>query len=184
MRTDGYTHATKAVSELGARGAPLAAAFNTVGFILPGILVIVMAFVVYRCVTAPRKSGAVLLALSGISLAVAGIFPVDMELRSSVSSQLHLAGAMLCGLLWALSLFWVAPLLRKQPEFSTIGRLTPWFVLFLVANLGWQIVWQSTGALLPGWGQRIGFAGYFLWLAIIGSLLAFSRRRIPAPEVR
>ena len=79
------------------------------------------------------------------------------------------------GVLWALSLFWLAPQLKKGAQFGTIGRLTPWFALFLVANVAWQIVWQSTGALLPGWGQRIGFAGYFLWLAIIGSLLAFSR---------
>ena len=175
MRTDGYTHGTKAVSELGAKGAPLAAEFNTVGFIVPGILVVVLAAVLYRRVTAPRKAGPVLLALSGISLAITGIFPVDMEVRSSVSSQLHLAGAMLCGVLWALSLFWLAPQLKKDARFPTMARLTPWFVLFLVANVAWQIVWQSTGALLPGWGQRIGFAGYFLWLAIIGSLLAFSR---------
>lgn len=182
VRTDGYTHGTKAVSELGAQGAPLAAAFNTMGFIVPGILVVVMGAVLYRRVTAPRKLGPVLLGLSGVSLAVAGLFPVDMEVRSSVSSQLHLAGAMLCGVLWALSLFWIAPQLKKTAQFSRIGRLTPWFVLFLVANIAWQVVWQSTGALLPGWGQRIGFAGYFLWLGIVGSLLAFSRARLPGPE--
>lgn len=170
IRTDGYTHGTKAVSELGARGAPLAAAFNTAGFIVPGMLVVVMGFVVYRRITAPSKLGPVLLALSGIAFTIAGIFPIDMEARSSPSSQLHLAGAMLSGLLWALSLFWIAPHLRKQGEFL-FGRLTPWFTLFLAANVAWQIVWQSTGALLPGWGQRIGFAGYFLWLGGIGSLL-------------
>jgi hypothetical membrane protein len=114
VRADGYTHGTKAVSELGARGAPLAAAFNTGGFIVPGILVVVMGFVVYRRVTAPRKLGAVLLGLSGLAFTMAGVFPVDMGARSSPSSQLHLAGAMLSGLFWALSLFWIAPHLRKQ----------------------------------------------------------------------
>ena len=182
LRSDGYTHGTKAVSELGARGAPLAAGFNAAGFIVPGVLVVVLAFSLYRRVTAPRKLGPVLLGLSGIALAAAGIFAVDMEVRSSLSSQLHLAGAMLCGLLWALSLFWIAPQLRKHAEFGTIGRLTPWFALFLVENVVWQIVWQATGALLPGWGQRIGFAGYFLWLAIIGSLLAFGQPRIAMGE--
>ena len=181
-RTDGYTHGTKAVSELGAHGAPLAAGFNAAGFIAPGILVVVMAFIGYGRVTAPRMAGPVLLGLSGISLAAAGIFPVDMEARSSLSSQLHLAGAMLSGLLWALSLFWIAPQLRKQHQFSMIGRLTPWFALFLVANIGWQIVWQATGALLPGWGQRIAFAGYFLWLGIIGSLLLIRQAGSAAAE--
>ena len=171
-RTDGYTHATKAVSELGAAGAPLASAFNILGFILSGSLIVLLAVSLHRVGTAPAKAGPVLLALSGIAMAVAGVFPVDMDQRSSFSSQLHLAGAMLCGLFWALSLFWIAPQLKKREKFVWLARMTPWFALFLVANIGWQVLWQSTGAVLPGWGQRIGFGGYFLWTAILGLMLA------------
>ena len=171
-RTDGYTHGTKAVSELGAVGAPLASAFNILGFILPGLLIVLLAVSLYRAGTAPAKAGPVLLALSGIAIAAAGVFPIDMDQRSSLSSQLHLAGAMLCGVFWALSLFWIAPQLEKRERFVRLAKLTPWFALFLVANIGWQILWQSTGAVMPGWGQRIGFGGYFLWTAILGLTLA------------
>jgi len=172
VRTDGYTHGTKAVSELGAVGAPLASAFNIFGFILPGLLIVLLAVSLYRVGTAPAKAGPVLLALSGIALAAAGVFPVDMDQRFSLPSQLHLAGAMLCGFFWALSLFWIAPQLKKRERFARLARLTPWFALFLVGNIGWQILWQSTGAVMPGWGQRIGFGGYFLWTAILGLMLA------------
>lgn len=172
VRTDGYTHGTKAVSELGAAGAPLASAFNILGFILPGLSIVLLAASLYRVGTAPAKAGPVLLAFSGIAMVVAGVFPVDMDQQSSLSSQLHLAGAMLSGLLWALSLFWIAPQLKKRERFGRLARLTPWFGLFLVANIGWQILWQATGAVMPGWGQRIGFGGYFLWAAILGLMLA------------
>jgi hypothetical membrane protein len=167
FRTDGYTHGTKAVSELGAIGAPMADWFNIFGFIRPGLLVTLLASSLYR-VIAPARAGAILLALSGFAMVVAGAFPIEMDGHSSSSSQLHLLGAMLSGLLWALSLFWTAPQLGKIAGFRMFARLTPWFALFLVVNVGWQIVWQATGAVLPGWGQRIGFGGYFLWAAILG----------------
>jgi hypothetical protein len=54
--------------------------------------------------------------------------------------------------------------------------VTPWFVLFPVTNVAWQVAWQAGGLVLPGWGQRIGFAGYFLWMALAGLALAFGRR--------
>ncbi len=171
-RTDGYAHGTKAVSELGAAGAPLGWAFNLFGFIVPGLLIVLLAVALYRAGTAPAKSGPALLALSGIAMAVAGAFPVDMDNRSSLSSQRHLAGALLSGVFWALSLFWTAPQLRKRNRFARLARIAPWFATFLVANTGWQILWQSTGAVMPGWGQRIGFGGYFLWAAILGLTLA------------
>src|ERR1044072_7361068 len=43
LRDDGYSHAHKAVSELGASGAPHAFAFNALGIVAPGLLVIAFA---------------------------------------------------------------------------------------------------------------------------------------------
>lgn len=176
-RTDGYTHGTKAVSELGAAGAPHAAAFNLLAFIVPGMLVLVLAAVIGRA-AGPRgaRTGPALLAGSGIALVAAGVFPVDMAQRASAGSMAHAAGAMLTGICWAAALFWLGPLLRRELGLRTLGRLTPWFVLFLLVNVAWQAAWQSGGVVLPGWGQRIGFAGYFLWVALVGLALASGRR--------
>ncbi len=169
-RTDGYTHATKAVSELGATGAPNAQVFNLLGFIIPGLLVIALAVGVNRALQATERHmmGSILLALSGVFCVGAGVFPVDMAARTSTASLLHLAAAQLTGLAFAVAVFPLGAAMRRDPEFAALGSVTPWFVLFLVANVAWQIVWQTTGLVLPGWGQRLGFTGYFLWMALAG----------------
>ena len=163
LRQDDYSHATKAVSELGAAGAPMAMAFNGLGFILPGALVVVFALSLWRLSDGGARGSLLLLALSGGSMIAAGVFPIDMADRSSMSSVLHLVGAMASGLFWAFSLYGLGKLMRHSFGARVLGHLTVWFWLFLIANVGWQIIWQTTGLVLPGWGQRIGFAGYFLW---------------------
>lgn len=168
-RTDGYSHATKAVSELGSTDAPLALAFNLAGFIAPGFLVLGFAIALAR--HSDRKTGPCLLAGSGILLALAGCAPADMANPQSLTSLLHLLGAVGSGTSWVFALFWLGPLLRREFGLHAWGRITPWFALFLFANIGWQIAFQATGLVLPGWGQRIGFAGYFLWIAVTGMLL-------------
>jgi len=181
IRTDGYTHGTKAVSELGAIGAPYAIWFNLFGFVIPGLLVTCIAVSILK-LTPKRTSrtGFVLLSLSGLAMAMAGLFPVDLGARSSLTSSLHLLGATASGLFWMLSLFWIGPTLQKQFGMYALGRLSPWFGLFLVANIAWQAVWQATGAVLPGWGQRIGFAGYFLWVTLVGySLFKYKTFHVP-----
>lgn len=173
MRTDGYSHATKAVSELGAVGAEGAAAFNILGFIIPGLLIAVLAN------GFGRRIGAVLLAVSGLGMVLAGAFPVNLEQPRSATSVLHAAGALSSGLFWALSLFWLGPLLKRR-GLEGWGRLTPWFSLFAMANVGWQIAFAAGLHAAPGYGQRLAFAGYFLWAAITGVLLA--TRTHPRPR--
>lgn len=174
IRTDGYTHGTKAVSELGAIGAPNALAFNLLGFILPGLLIAVLATELHRALS--TRIGPALLAFSGLSCAVAGIFPVDVMVPDSTTSILHIIGAQFSGLGFAAAVFPLGAAMRRHPGLEALGRATPWFVLFLVINIAWQIAWQATGIVLPGWGQRIGFAGYFLWMALAGWQLAQVRR--------
>lgn len=170
VRNDGYTHGTKAVSELGAVGAPNALAFNLLGFVLPGLLVVALAVGLHRGLRASgsRATGPALLALSGLAFAGAGVFPVDMAARESMLSLLHLAASQLTGLAFAAAVFPLGAAMRRHPGLAGLGRVTPWFVLLLVVNVAWQIAWQATGVVLPGWGQRIAFAGYFLWVALAG----------------
>ncbi|UMR28441.1 DUF998 domain-containing protein [Massilia sp. MB5] len=55
LRSDGYAHGRKAVSELGALGAPSAPAFNLLGFIVPGLLLAWFAYALLR--VAERRTG-------------------------------------------------------------------------------------------------------------------------------
>ncbi len=177
-RSDGYTHGTKAVSELGTAGAAHAWAFNLLGFIIPGFLVVILAFAMARLArNRVRLIGPVLLGLSGLSLAAAGLFPADMADLSSASSTAHAAGAILTGVFWVIALFWLGPLLRDTVGAVRWGKITPWFGLFVFANLVWQILYQTGGPVLPGWGQRIGFAGMFFWVAITGLVLFRAKPR-------
>lgn len=168
-RSDGYSHATKAVSELGAVGAPLALAFNFFGFVLPGVLIVVFVF----CLMAKggRNLGPTLLAMSGALIVLAGFAPADLVDFGALTSILHAVGAIGSGAFWVFALFWIGPLLRERFGLQTWARLTPWFSLFLLANIGWQVAFQTTGQVMPGWGQRIAFFGYFLWFAVTGLLL-------------
>lgn len=168
-RTDGYSHATKAVSELGAVGAPSAAAFNLFGFILPGLLIAWFGLSLAR--GADNRVGPVLLIGSGLLLGLAGIAPGDLDDYRAPTSIGHFVGSVGSGTLWGAALFWLGPLLSRRFGLEKLGRITPWFLLFMVVHIGWQVAFRATGVVLPGWGQRIGFLGYFLWPAIAGILL-------------
>jgi hypothetical membrane protein len=169
LRTDGYSHATKAISELGAVGAPAATAFNLTAMIVPGFLI--AAFGVALARLPGKRTGPILLIGSGLLLALAGMFPVDPSDMGAPTSIGHIIGAMGSGLLWAVALPWLGGLLVRQPGLRAWGQVTPWFMFFLIVNIGWQVAFQATGVVLPGWGQRIAFGGYFLWAAVTGILL-------------
>ncbi|HVZ30306.1 MAG TPA: DUF998 domain-containing protein [Asticcacaulis sp.] len=175
LRHDGYTHATKAVSELGAMGAENALTFNVLGFIVPGILVILLAITCGRAFSS--GFGAFCLVVSGAALTASGLLPADMAHRNGQATVLHGMAAVVSGLAFAIAVFPLGSAMRKTPGFTRLGQWTPWFVLFLLANIGWQIAWKSTGNpfFYPGWGQRIAFAGYFLWMTLAG--LALTRPR-------
>ena len=177
LRSDDYTHSRKAVSELGAAGAPNAPLFNLFGFILPGLLIIMLGWRIRQVAGAGTpRSGPILLVLSGAAFGAAGLFPFELETRGSLLSTAHLVAAMLSGVLWALALFWIGPLFRRHLGLETLGTATPWFVLFLLANVLWQVAFQSGADIPPGWGQRLGFLGYFLWVTLAGLSLMTNTR--------
>jgi len=180
IRNDGYSHGTKAVSELGVVGAPAAGLFNLLGFIAPGLLIAWFSWSLLR--VAQRRIGPLLLLGSGLLFAVAGIFPAELDKPEAVTSLGHVIGAIGSGLLWAAALFWMGPLLSRQFGLTSWGRVTPWFLLFLVVHSGWQVTFQATGQVLPGWGQRIGFLGYLLWFGVTGWLLWRHRDRNAQPR--
>ncbi len=180
MRDDGYTHGTKAVSELGAIGAPNALLFNVLGFIVPGLLVMVLGWALQLAVAPERKPiGPALLICSGLFFALAGVLPVDMDDLGAMSSLGHVLAVMGSGFAFAGSVFFLGARMRRDPAWRGFGLITPWFVLFLLVNIGWQAVWTAAQTVSPGWGQRIGFFGYFLWITLAGLKLLSTRAEAP-----
>ena len=90
----GYDHAAQYISELGANGAPHAAAVNYLGFLPAGVLLIAFAVLSWRAL--PRSTAATLgmigLVLYAVGYLAAVAFPCDFGCRPvepSASQALH-----------------------------------------------------------------------------------------------
>ena len=163
----GYSQLAYPVSILGARGIAHAAAFNVTGFVLPGLLMAVVAVALCRHV-APAgwmaRIGGWIALFSTLTLLLLGVFPLDANDVEAASGRLHIA----CWSLWWLT--------------SAAGG-----VLLAVGARGWPAAWRVAGAALAllvpwcclfapaAWGfalpQRIAFAAWFgWWLLAAGQL--------------
>jgi hypothetical membrane protein len=118
-----YSHLTKAVSELGDVGAPNALAFNLLGYILPGLLLALAGWGVGRFVTPRGVWLPLLLAVEGVSIAFAGVFPADMEHPDALTTRLHVAGST-AGLVFPIA--WLPAAIaawRTQRTIALVGLL-------------------------------------------------------------
>ena len=113
VRTD-YSQLTKAVSELGAVGAPHALAWNVLGFIVPGLLLAACGIAVGTVVDERRVALRWMLAGSGVAFAATGVFPAVMQDGSPVmqapSTVGHVVMLLLSSIFWLVA---IGMLLRK-----------------------------------------------------------------------
>jgi hypothetical membrane protein len=179
VRTD-YSQLTKAVSELGAVGAPHALAWNVGGFIVPGLLLAVSGVGIGVAVGGRRGAVGWLLAGSGVAFAATGVFPAVMQSGSPVmhapSTVGHVVMLLLSSVLWLVA---IAVLLRKisrQPHLRPL--LKPFVIVTVVAlsGLAANVLHDAIQPLAhrPGLAQRLGFAGYFLWFVSLSLWIAMS----------
>jgi hypothetical membrane protein len=173
LRTDGFNHLTKAVSELGSLDAPHRWWFNTLGYLLPGLLIAAFAHGLRRALP-QRPAPWWLLMGSGLFMALAGVFPVDMEHRSSLVSVLHHIGSLGSGLCWLGCALLVVPALRLHARWADLARWLPWlplvaFGLMLLVPAG-----------MPGLMQRISFALYFTFVLVLANRLRQLSGTMPA----
>jgi hypothetical membrane protein len=170
---DGYSCGQQMVSKLGARGAAHACVFNLFSFVLPGLLVVALAFGLkreLRVLTAPTLLGS-----CGAFLIVVGLFPVGFTL---LGDSTHVTAALLCGLSFVVSASLLSSPMRKHPSFFQLSRLTPWLVFLLILHLAGQVIWAPEGLLLPpGWTERLNLVGCFAWLTFAGLSLSTSLRQ-------
>lgn len=172
---EGYSHALHPPAWLGARGVPGAAAFNLLGFVLPGLLGVVVMGGVRRRLEGARwaaRIGSWLWLLSAFAFSMQGLLPLDPADMDALLSRLHAT---------AWSLWWLA--------FAPGGLL---LALGLAPATGWRplrmMAW--TGALLVplltlyaplgmsvGVSQRLALTSWFACLVVAG----FAVQRQPQP---
>lgn len=170
--TPGYGNLHNALSELGVRTAPHAAAWNVLGFGLLGVQLIGFA-IGFLALTRARVTSA-LIALTGAGFIGAGLISAEPGFAPSTQTSLHFTLA-------ALSYF---PFIVAALVFGLVGvRKAEWRGL-AIASLITAALALATFLLprtLPaGLVQRMGFLIYFAWLMLAAWRLGEARPGILA----
>lgn len=172
-----YSYLHKAVSELGALGAPYGPWMDVCGFGMTGLLLLAFA-AGYRAVLKERAHGWILLLVTAL-LFVGTATPMTMTSGanpnpdySTVLTRIHLFFAVSAPAVWLLGQFFI--ICRRVPKplkWLSVGVVMAIGCLFLTAALG-----AFAGS--PGLVQRIVFGLFFSWYA----LTAASLLRIVTPN--
>lgn len=163
QRSD-YSFLTKAVSELGSLDAPNKWYFNVFGYILPGVLISIFSIGLYQSMAQKASSRLPLLGifLSGLFMAISGIFPGDFDDRTSTTMILHTVGSFGCYIFFLMGAFTYPKLLRESNYWKP--------VIFFSLTLTWLTIifgaWPFVFTDMPGVGQRIVFSLYFFWIVL------------------
>jgi hypothetical membrane protein len=169
-----YSHLTKAISELGSWDAPNLWAWNVLGYILPGLVVSLLGVGLFREFSPKARIPSTALIVSGLLMALSGVFPGDFENRQSPSMLMHLVGSLGSYVVFLVAGIGLLRVMRSAPAW----RWAAWPSLALV------LLSVATGFLrsgtAPGLGQRLGFACFFLWVALMGfAMVRASTARAP-----
>ena len=167
LRPD-YSFLHKAISELGSVGAPRAWFWNILGYILPGLAIALLGLGLKVEFFGVRRFAAVpvyALVLSGLFMVLSGVFPGDFENRGATTMIVHTIGAFGTYVAFLVAGFWLPALFRKVEAWRWVAR--PSLVL-VVASIITGFV--RSGAM-PGLGQRLTFACFFLWVGLVGFAL-------------
>lgn len=187
----GYSHSHKAISELGAFGAPHALAWNLIGFITPGLLLAVCGAGIARAIEVSGRKTAVywLLVMSGVGFAGTGVIPAEMRHGSpfmqSPFTVGHVVMTLLSSIPWTIAAFLVVARVNQNPAWQHFRRISIILAVASVAGFALNVLAPSLPGLAnrPGLGQRISFGIYFAWFLIMaGHLLAVVPRTRHVPE--
>lgn len=171
-----YSHLHQAVSELGALRAPHMWVWNMLGFVTPGVLMAAFGWNLVRRLRPHSRIAAALLALAGVSIAFAGVFPADMDDRQGLTTTLHLLGASGSLFAWAPGMLVVAFIASKvRPDIAIAS------VLALVAMIGSFWLYGPLSET-PALVQRVTFGVFFGWYLCVALLLLMIRRPLTISE--
>lgn len=162
----GYSHTVHPVSLLGATGVPHAFAFSLLGFVIPGVLAAVVAVALLHRLPATAswmlRVGGQMMVLAAMAFAAMGLLPLDASDIDSRASQFHASAWML----WVVAFVPGALMLAfggwKQPLWRSVALLS------LAAAVWVAVAAFVLEVLIPvALAQRLAFAGWMLWLAVV-----------------
>lgn len=159
-----FSHLQHPVGLLGGAHVPRAAAFNLLGFVVPGVLVAVAATGLRgRLADSPwsARIGTQALLLSSVAFAMQGLLPLDGRDLDGAGSRLHAASWTAWWLAFAVAAAGMGWGLRAGRQ----ARMGTAFAACAVATLAFALLGPLV--LPAGLAQRLAFAGWFLapWLA-------------------
>lgn len=163
-----YSHLSQTMSVLGAADARYNIIMNTAGFSLLGLLFIAFSAGLDHSIADGRfsKIGPTLIALSGISLIMIGIFPCDLDsVDMTTGSKIHSTFVAVAILAMILSLIAISPRLWGDDRWRSYVAYTIWTMLMMlivavIYGFGGFESWE--GAL-----QRILMAFPLIWMEVM-----------------
>jgi hypothetical membrane protein len=178
----GYSHLHRAVSGLGAFGAPHAVAWNIIGFIVPGLLLAVCGGSVALAIDGRRSLLFWLLVISGLGFAGAGAFPAEMrngipQMQSPWTAG-HVLMISLSGFPWVIAAFVLTSRVRRSTRWRRLLPITLVLAVVALLGLGLNVFGGSIPMLAdaPGLVQRLAFAVYFAWFLAVGAMFLANTR--------
>lgn len=165
-----YTHATKAISELGAVGTPNALLWNVFGFGLVGVCLTLTGYQAACLIKPDSKVASVALFLSGVAFALTAV-PADMSNLSSLTSLVHISASSASGVLWVIG---ASFLLGSRMEKTYFFNLVTSMLLIAVVL---TILIREADVLMPGHAQRLTFLVYFIWIAYVSLIILKENKR-------
>ncbi|MCW5517878.1 DUF998 domain-containing protein [Muriicola sp. Z0-33] len=157
-----YSMFTKAISELGAVGAPNKWIWNSFGYILPGILISIFALGLYKSVAIGKSYRLPFYGIffSGIFMVMSGVFPGDFDNQQSSTMLLHSIGSFGSYLFFLIGAFTFPKLMDKTNYWKSAKQPTLILTYLTILFGGWVFVFPN----MPALGQRFVFLFYFLWI--------------------
>ena len=158
-----YSMFTKAISELGSVDAPKKWIWNSFGYILSGLLIAIYSFGLYKNIAIEKSSKLPLygILLSGVFMAIAGIFPGDFNNRKSTTMLLHTAVSIGSYIFFLIGALTYTKLMNKTEYWKRVKKPTHIFTyLTIFFGASWAFIFPK----IPAFGQRIVFFFYFLWI--------------------
>lgn len=176
LRPD-YFFAHKAISELGAVGAPYMAVMNVLGFIATGVMLMLFAAGFFRSVPGPPRMTSGLLGLAGLLFAVTAV-PITMTQDGNPDfttdlTKLHLLFTQIAVIPWFVALIMIIARF-KQSGFRALATISVGAILTFFAVAVAQA--SGIGASTPGLMQRLWFAAFLGWYAAAGGVLLRNAR--------
>lgn len=165
----GYSHYTKAISELGAFGAPHALAWNLIGFVIPGLLLAACGAGLANAIDISGRKTTLywLLVISGLGFAGTGVIPAEMRdgspLMESPFTLGHVLMSLLSGIPWVISAFLLIGRVKRNPRWQRLIRVGIVLAALCIAGFALNI-FAST---IPFLAHRVSFAIYFVWILVM-----------------